>query len=146
MNHKNGSRFSVIVVLFLATMLFTNCKTISGYSSTDGKQSIPTENFDEFYTRFHTDSSFQMSRIKFPLGGKLISGYQSTSEWKKENWRLMKTSIYNIDKKEFKTNVERTQKSFVQKVWIENSGFYLEHRFGLIKRKWFLTYALVQNL
>jgi hypothetical protein len=100
-----------------------------------------TENFDEFYNRFHSDSLFQMSRIKFPLQG----GSAEDVEWTKENWNVLKTKIYDVDTSKFKIKYKRTDKKFTEKFWIENSGYWSEYRFEVIGGKWFLVYALYSN-
>ena len=99
------------------------------------------EKFDVFYNEFHSDSLFQMSRIKFPLQGQNIDGFKK-NKWTKVNWVLLKTKIYDIDTLEFKTRWEKSATSFVQKCYLEHSGFSSEYRFQLIKKKWYLTYAL----
>ena len=70
------------------TRKFTSSESVKP----DKKESRPfskPENFDKFYNRFHTDSTFQMSRIKFPLQGKIIQGDQET-KWSRDNWIMMK--------------------------------------------------------
>ena len=57
----------------------------------------------------------------------------------------MKVKIYDIDKSQFKVEFKKTDKTFMQRVWIANSGFNSECRFELINKKWFLVYALDQN-
>ena len=54
----------------------------------------------------------------------------------------MKGRIYEVDKSQYKVEYNKTDKSFFQKVWIENSGFNSECRFELIDTKWYLVYAL----
>lgn len=96
------------------------------------------EDFDRFYDKFHQDGAFQMSRLKFPLQGHDGVG----NKWTKTNWTLMKGRIYEVDKSQYKVEYKKTDKSFFQKVWIENSGFNSECRFELIDTKWYLVYAL----
>ena len=86
-----------------------------------------------------------MSRIKFPLQGKIIQGDQET-KWSRDNWIMMKTRIYDIDTTMYKTTFKKRETSFYQKFWLENSGLSSEYRFELIGNKWFLVYALDQNL
>ncbi len=126
------------------TRKFTSSESVKP----DKKESRPfskPENFDKFYNRFHTDSTFQMSRIKFPLQGKIIQGDQET-KWSRDNWIMMKTRIYDIDTTMYKTTFKKRETSFYQKFWLENSGLSSEYRFELIGNKWFLVYALDQNL
>lgn len=86
-----------------------------------------------------------MSRIRFPIEGLNIDGNQTTT-WNKNNWAVLTVRIFDIDKKKFKTTHKKTDNSFEQKVWIEDSGFLAEHKFKLIGKKWYLVYAYDQNL
>lgn len=57
----------------------------------------------------------------------------------------MKTKIYDIDTNKYKIEYKKTENSFTQKFWLENSGFSSEYRFELIDGKWYLIYALDEN-
>jgi len=58
----------------------------------------------------------------------------------------MKVKIYDVDTSEFKTDYRKTDNSFIQKFWIEDSGYLSEYRFNLIRKKWYLVYANELNL
>ena len=111
----------------------------------DPSKASSFENFDEFYNKFHSDSIFQISRIKFPLAGKRVDGFKEI-KWTKKRWSMMKTMIYDIDTTVFRTEYKKSSKEFEQKIWLENSGFSTEYRFKLINDKWYLVYALDINL
>lgn len=102
------------------------------------------ENFDSFYDKFHKDSLFQMSRLKFPLKGGPDRG-DINEEWTKENWYILKTKIYDVDTTEYKVFYKKRERSFTEKVWIEDSGFSSEYNFELIDNKWFLVSAFELN-
>jgi len=86
-----------------------------------------------------------MSRIKFPLKGFMVDGLEQEN-WKKKNWSTLKTKVYDIDTTMYMTDYIKTYKSFIEKVWIKDSGFFVEYRFKVIRRKWYLVYAVDQNL
>lgn len=134
---KNQPIKLLLTISLIAGIAFSSC--------TSNKRIARFENFDEFYGKFHTDSTFQLSRTNFPLKGKKID---STGEqnWSKENWSMLTIPVYDVDTAVFKVRYEHSNMVFSQKSWIENSGFSVEHRFELIKRKWFLVYALEVNL
>lgn len=134
---KNSSKILCLVPLFL---LLINCNRREKLKKVQ-KEDVVMEKFDVFYNEFHSDSLFQMSRIKFPLQGQNIDGFKK-NKWTKVNWVLLKTKIYDIDTLEFKTRWEKSATSFVQKCYLEHSGFSSEYRFQLIKKKWYLTYVL----
>ena len=134
------------MMLFISTsLLITNCKSVDVNSKKNVPSTASSEDFNTFYNRFHEDSAFQMSRIKFPIQGMYIDGNEE-KKWDEKNWGLMKIKIYDVDKKQFKVYFKKTKKVFVQKVWIENSGFSSECRFKLTNKKWYLLYFLDQNL
>lgn len=134
---KNQPIKLLLAISLIAGIAFSSC--------TSNKMIGRFENFDEFYSKFHSDSVFQLSRISFPLKGKKIdsSGEQN---WSKENWSMLTIPVFEVDTTVFKVHYERSNMVFNQKSWIENSGFSVEHRFELVKRKWFLDYALEVNL
>ena len=141
----NRLKMRFIQFLFFLTILFSafSCKT--GKKTATDKSGASIENFDQFYNRFHSDEDFQMSRIRFPIEGLNIDGNQTTT-WNKNNWAVLTVRIFDVDKKKFKTTHKKTDNSFEQKVWIEDSGFLAEHKFKLIGKKWYLVYAYDQNL
>lgn len=129
-----------VFLLFLVLAAISCSSTKKGQKDNEG-----IENFDQFYNRFHSDEDFQMSRIRFPIEGLNIDGNQTTT-WNKTNWAVLTVRIFDVDKKKFKTTHKKTDNSFEQKVWIEDSGFLAEHKFKLIGKKWYLVYAYDQNL
>ncbi|MDD2564576.1 MAG: hypothetical protein PHU27_10215 [Salinivirgaceae bacterium] len=140
---RNRLNFSILILfLFAIATLFTNCKTREKSQNTNNTR---VENFDQFYNRFHSDSLFQISRIKIPLKGAIIDG-EGTRVWTKSNWHLMKVKIYDLDTAVYKVEYKKHEHTFTEKFWIEDSGFSSEYRFELLKRKWFLVYALESNL
>src|SRR5687767_11691826 len=50
------------------------------------------ESFDRFNQRFHADSSFQLSRIAFPMGGKYVDDLESRM-WSPDNWEMLTTPV-----------------------------------------------------
>lgn len=122
----------------VSLILLSSCK--SAKSKTDSKNA-KTEDFDQFYSKFHKDGTFQISRLKYPLKGHNDLG----KKWTKNNWMLMKGTIYDVDKTQFKVEYKKTDTSFYQKVWIDGSGFKSEHRFELIEKKWYLVSAVELN-
>jgi hypothetical protein len=127
--------FAAILLAFI-TALFS-CKTAD--------ISVRGENFDTFYQRFHTDSAFQISRLKFPLDGLKVD---ETGEhnWNVNNWNVLTIPVFEVDTTEFNVFFELKDKTFTQKAWIDNSGFSIEYRFDLLKKKWYLVYAMEVNL
>lgn len=103
------------------------------------------EDFDGFYNKFHNDSAFQMSRVRFPLEGYKVDS-DGKENWRPDNWGVLKSKIYDVDTSEFKVAYKKNDTLFWEKCWLEDSGFFSEYQFELINKKWFLVYALDQNL
>ncbi|MDD2278807.1 MAG: DUF4348 domain-containing protein [Bacteroidales bacterium] len=135
----------VFFYLLILTALISSCKAKQATKNTYTSSISSDENFDKFYNRFHADSAFQISRIVFPLDGMYTNGHEE-KRWDKKNWVIIKTRIYDIDTTDFKVDYKKTENTFTQKVWVENSGFASQCRFELIKKKWHLVYFLDQNL
>jgi hypothetical protein len=130
------------LIVFTIFALFISCKQINKETH---NQNIG-ENFQEFDKQFHTDSTFQMSRIVFPLTGKYIDGFKKQN-WSKKNWQLMHVAVSEkISDKNYEQKTTISDTLITQKIWIKNSGFKFERKFKKIKGKWFLTYCEDINL
>jgi hypothetical protein len=140
----NTTKLNLSFISLFFVILLYQCET-GNRKLNDRSKTSSFEDFDEFYRKFTSDSLFQMSRIKFPLAGKSVDEFD-VKEWTKENWSLMKTMIFDIDTATYKTEYKKSSKEFKGKVWIEGSGFNYEFRFEVINDRWYLVYALDQNL
>lgn len=130
-----------LLLIVIISMLVSSCGI---FDRTVEAPDVP-ENFEEFYLRFHHDPDFQMSRIDFPIEGKYMDGH-TEYEWNEQNWEVLKVPVWDIDQPGIEIDYDQTDTSFFQKIWVENSGFLSEYRFELIQNKWYLVYALEQNL
>lgn len=131
--------FLTTVSFFCFAVMFSYCQNVkkNGYGL--------VEDFDRFYDRFHSDTVFQKSRIKFPLKGQIVDE-TGVHLWSKKNWVVMRVKIQDVDTSLFKVESIKHEIVFIEKFWIEDSGFFSEYRFELIKNKWFLVYAFESNL
>ena len=68
------------------------------------------------------------------------------TQWTRENFGLLKTRIYDVDTSEFNISYKKTHNKFIQKFWIDNSGFWSEFKFKLIDKKWYLISVVEHNL
>ena len=147
-----------LLYILICCAAIAGCKSTSTTQKTpqpDGNSSATTavapkkkakvEDFDKFYDRFHADSAFQMSRIKFPLKGASTNIDKSTP-WTPQNWQMLRTRIYDVDKNQYKVKYTKTETSFTQKVWVDGGGFSNECCFELIGGKWFLVYMNDENM
>jgi hypothetical protein len=135
MSKKLQVIFGLVIVLSILLGLFI--KSISSNYS---------ENFEEFNRQFHSDSIFQLSRINFPIEGKLIEGFDK-QDWTSKNWELMKIPVSEKSSlANYKHSVRKTDGEVIEKFWIGNSDFLVERRFKKIDGKWFLIYYNDVNL
>lgn len=108
------------------------------------------EDFESFFLKFHSDSTFQLNRIIFPLEGKFIGeNYNPTKKekkfyWKKKEWNFQSDQFTNNE--EFKQEKDVTDTLVKHKIFTEESGFSIERHFKLIKCKWYLIYYSEVNL
>ncbi|MBC7884802.1 MAG: hypothetical protein H7X99_04970 [Saprospiraceae bacterium] len=128
----------IFVAVIVMIMSLTNCKSSKKLAN---NSTAAAEDFDTFYDRFHKDSKFQFSRLKMPLEGKMADG-KTEKKWTKSIWTPMKVKIFDIDTNIYKVKHHKTDKSFTQKFWLEDSGFFSEYRFELIDKLWYLVYAM----
>ena len=136
---KNYNIYFFIISLFLVSCNNKNQKNIKSLKN----DVIYPENFNEFYLKFHSDSIFQMKRIKFPLKGYNIDDTYSPEDenitffWEKDKWvfhnRPIKNDSINIELKNKKGIVEEV-------LSIPNSGVEIIREFKLIDNKWYLVF------
>lgn len=127
-----------ITIFISIAILLTSCNNLT----TD-----EDEKFAVFNLKFHSDSLFQMSRIKFPIGGKKIDGWETREVWSTKNWEMLKSPVSGKNEfKEYQHNVIYSDTLVTEKYWIENSGFSTEVRFRIVDGKWFLIYFNDVNL
>lgn len=139
MNNKIRSETIFLLIIGLIGCKFQN------YSEKTGKFGQRNlETFDEFYKKFHSDSSFQMSRIEFPLKGEKRDGsihpdsIRSNFYWNDKDWIIHK----DVDYKSlgYKEEIDHNDSIYIQKIFIENSGIQIERHFKLIDCSWYLYY------
>lgn len=104
-----------------------------------GSDVIQAEDFEEFYQKFITDESFQLSRIEFPL-----DGYETDSDttiyWDSPaDWTFLTGSVYDVDTTEYKVEITYSPIRVVHKIYIEDSGFGATLEYELQDGKWYLV-------
>jgi len=131
--------------LILVAIVFFSCKPKEDKISTEISSSAVFESSDflEFYKKFGEDSTFQMSRIAFPLEGIQSAKDDETIldpnfKWAKENWKIHKTfdDVNGTYVREF-----YDLSGIVVEVISDTSGkFSMERRFGKLSSGWHLIY------
>lgn len=105
-----------------------------------------SENFQDFYQRFLTDSSFQMKRVQFPLPGERTTTeiQDLTYQWKRTDWIMLKD--FDLDSTQFKRNLSVTDTLATDEIYTPGAGFYFKMVFEPIQRKWHLVYLVDETL
>ncbi|MBI9069056.1 MAG: DUF4348 domain-containing protein [Salinivirgaceae bacterium] len=104
------------------------------------------EDFESFYMKFHKDSLFQISRIKFPLQGYDIDTSENASKWSKQNWVMHKAQISSVDTSKYKIEVQTNKEIRKERIFIEGGGFSTERVFKRINGKWYLTLFINEEM
>ncbi len=145
-------RFIFVLSLYFSLVFIAACnkktdnhKEVSTELAQDKECSVQ-EDFDEFFLKFHSDSMFQMNRIIFPLEGFRSEGEEIDSAfyWNKEDWVLHENT--HIDTTIFTEEKVVSETEIIHKVYIKDSGFYIERVFNLINCKWYLVYYEERSL
>lgn len=145
---KSLTHIRIIEVLFLIGISIS-CNPVVPHketnNQTESNELKSVENFDQFYDRFHSDSSFQITRMKIPLKGTRFDG-EKEIKWSKDTLPFLSIRIYDVDTTEYKVSFKKTETEFIEKVWLEYSGFWCEYKFELIDNKWYLASAVEHDL
>jgi hypothetical protein len=88
--------------LLISLLTFQSC----GSDNSNTVKEV-AETFDTFNIKFHSDSLFQISRIKFPLQGKQIDAFEER-EWTLKNWVMLKVPVTErVDTTEYKHTLNK---------------------------------------
>jgi len=105
--------------------------------------SLPID-FVQFYTKFHTDSSYQMSSIVFPLNTKVPSDSTDTNYWMPEEWKLHELEGFSTE--EYDHSFEKMADDYIIEVHKHKQvPFAVVRRWLKIKDDWKLSYYEVKQ-
>lgn len=96
------------------------------------------EDFSKFNLKFHTDSIFQMERIKFPLKGKFIIK-NDNENWSIENWKMLRKPVGELLFAQFEQKSRIEDSIVIEEISYKKIGFYSYVEFKLINKKWYLV-------
>lgn len=105
-----------------------------------GNGSAP-EDFMQFYQRFHRDSLFQRSRVRFPLDGYRIEGGRITA-WSGADWAPHRNGLEAIDTTVYRIERLRGEGEIREKIYQDQGGLLIERHFRLLDQRWWLTFYL----
>jgi hypothetical protein len=129
------------ILLIAVVSLFFCCNTgqkneLNGISN----------DFEDFYNKFHTDSSYQMEHIAFPLEGipaLQLQGLKGKYNFQQADWKIHRSiPDSNIVSQTF---IEISPGIIEEEVLLENSGLTIFRRYSKIGNDWFLIYYMAPN-
>lgn len=143
---KNKLLFIVISIFSILTSCENTAKT---KETTEGNIS---EKFDVFYKAFYSDTVFQKERIAKPLNGKILEWHEVKDSVIESNWNIEEIEFISdlktkqpLVKNSVWTIIE-SEDSKIEKLYIENSGFFIEREFKTEKGNWYLVRYDYSNL
>ena len=131
--------------IFLIIVGLYSCKNqkVEQKNEIETKSVYESAEFQEFYSKFSTDSVYQLEHIVFPLEGMksrkdTLEAVDPNFKWTKENWVIHKpyddmNSTYGREFIDFS--------NIVSEKIADGSGQYsMERRFGKLSSGWHLIY------
>ena len=97
------------------------------------KASVYNEPFHTFSNRFHSDSLFQLKRIKIPLEGYSVNPEGIETAWEKDKWLMHRMSLQQIETSEFKLTITEKPGIRIENSYLEESSFRTQRVFKQIK-------------
>jgi hypothetical protein len=97
-----------------------------------------TEEWQDFYQKFHSDSLFQISRLSENFEGARFYG-EIVEEITKDNWQFLPYGVYEVDTTQYQTEVDVSENKVETRIYVENSGIDIRLTYEKIKDKWFLV-------
>lgn len=105
------------------------------------KRNVPDkgEVFVSFYHRFHKDSAFQISRIRFPLPGinsEAMEVGDTVYYWQKKDWVLS----HLVDTTLFKRKISLSDSVAMEEITNQYPDLLIKRKFQRINGDWYLVY------
>lgn len=112
------------------------------------EQAETPADFQKFYISFHTDSTYQMDHILFPLEGipAAVTDGQDPADfkWEKEDWKLHSLDHFDADTYTIRRDVIDSS-VITEYIQDKASGFGIKRRFAKFDNRWFLIYYSAMN-
>jgi hypothetical protein len=155
---KHLAEHSLLIIAILFSACTFNSKKEMVAKETRRTQINPGiksegETFDNFYNKFTSDSSFQITRITFPLKGytnqtnsnevKFLKKNSTINKplkvnvlWEKQSW-VMHHKVIDTS---FKTVRKTTDSTILEKVYLPNSEYEFISLYKKTRGLWYLVY------
>lgn len=131
-------RYLIILACTAVALGLIGCKQGSNVAKSSDTE---IEDFKTFYTRFLQDSTFQYSRIQFPVDGEIIEEDKSVSDKiERKDWDILIGSVYDVDTNEYTVVIEEGPTAVFHRIYIPDSGVDIVQKYKNIRGKWYLVY------
>lgn len=144
---NHGLPFSLMIsILFFISMGSCQSGDNKNQTATPEIDKDTPADFQEFYIQFHTDSTYQMEHILFPLDGSPAAEEHNNGDfrWTKEDWKLH--SMDHFDPDRFIVERDIVDSALITEyIRDRNSGFGIKRRFAKFDKEWFLIYYSAMN-
>lgn len=130
--------FHICLILVLSQACTPRTNTASASIEETGL--VNSEEFMQFYNRFHTDSLYQINHIVFPLEGHVYNedNEKEKISWSVENWKLHKA--FDDMGGTFTRSYSEFGGIISEKILDDKSISSMERRFSKIQNEWHLIY------
>lgn len=130
-----------VACISIGLVVFMGCRP--NISQQTESESLPMD-FVEFYTQFHTDSAFQMSRIVFPLNTKTPTDSTNSDFWMPEDWQLHELGGFSKD--EYDHEFEKLSDGYIVELHKHKQlPFAVVRRWLKLREGWKLSYYEVKQ-
>ena len=127
---------------FLLILVAHSCKTVTDNKQAPEKsnESFLSAEFEQFYEQFHTDSSYQIDHIIFPLEGMTYDEDNNSivKLWTPENWIMHKP--FDDMGGTFTRSYTEFGGIISEKIIDDRNISNMERRFSKIQGEWSLIY------
>lgn len=133
------------LLTFLSVLIIASCKNNNADISIQEKEfkNLPID-FQEFYTKFHSDTSYQFMHVSFPMQGHIIHKHPEgdtieSVTWTKKNWRIH--TRFDTSNKAFKQTFQTvSDNAILESITGLEGMFKIEKRYAKLSDGWNLIY------
>ncbi len=136
-----SAKASLCILFFFIVCLLclVSCKETKTEDSTKEETVTLPEDFLQFYDRFHNDFDFQISRIIFPLEGRLeASEEEGMGYWHADDWTFHRH--FSEKDSHFKKSFSTKNNLVIEIIADESQTFSMERRWAKLQDGWSLIY------
>lgn len=129
-----------LFALLMLSVIASSCR------SSRSTQATAQEDFAPFYDRFLTDSTFQVSRVRFPLSGQKFTAEVADSayRWRRADWQMLREP--RLDSTSFTRKLIVSDTLVTDEIAGKNSGFYFRMDYRPMNKQWHLVYLVDRDL